>query len=65
MSYVVIIKYNYAYFDFFFTGTSQSSTHYRYPVLQEVRWGADFQSVITRKLINETHGNLDFDYTFR
>ncbi|XP_020605854.1 nuclear pore complex protein Nup85-like [Orbicella faveolata] len=35
--------------------TSQSSTHYRYPVLHEVRWGADFQSVITRKLINETH----------
>jgi len=42
----------------FFTGTSQSSTHYRYPVLHEVHWGADFQSVVTRKLINETHGNI-------
>lgn len=35
--------------------SAQSSTHYRYPVLHEVRWGADLQSIITRKLINETH----------
>ncbi|KAJ7362005.1 Nucleoporin nup85 [Desmophyllum pertusum] len=38
--------------------TARGSTHYRYPVLHEVRWGADFQSIITRKLINETHGNV-------
>lgn len=35
--------------------SAQNSTHYRYPVLHEVCWGADLQSTITRKLINETH----------
>ncbi|XP_068761276.1 nuclear pore complex protein Nup85-like [Montipora capricornis] len=35
--------------------SAQGSTHYRYPVLHEVCWGADLQSTITRKLINETH----------
>lgn len=29
--------------------------HCQNPVLHEVHWGADFQSLITRKLINETH----------
>ena len=45
---------------FFLVASAQSSTHYRYPVLHEVRWGADLQSIITRKLINETHGNNIF-----
>lgn len=48
----------YTCLNLYLIGTSQSSTHYRYPVLHEVHWGADFQSVITRKLINETHGNV-------
>ncbi|CAH3040149.1 unnamed protein product [Pocillopora meandrina] len=34
---------------------SQDSEHCQIPVLHEVQWGADFQSLITRKLINETH----------
>ncbi|XP_015767153.1 PREDICTED: nuclear pore complex protein Nup85-like [Acropora digitifera] len=41
--------------------SAQNSTHYRYPVLHEVCWGADLQSTITRKLINETHGNEIFE----
>ena len=45
------------YFLSFIIESAQSSTHYRYPVLHEVHWDADFQSTITRKLINETHGN--------
>ena len=49
---------------FFLVASAQSSTHYRYPVLHEVRWGADLQSIITRKLINETHGNNIFILSF-
>ena len=46
------------YFCLCLVDSAQSSTHYiRYLVLHEGHWGADFQSTITRKLINKTHGN--------
>ena len=52
--------FNLCLFYLYFVESAQSSTHYRYPVLHEIHWGADFQSTMTRKLINETHGKTMF-----